>query len=153
MFGEGLIKGLGITLKHFFGFGHRVTQEYPEVCPELPPRSKGSFRLIVPKCISCGMCKNVCPNNVISLDSAKDEATNKKKLTSYNMMVERCIYCGFCVETCPTKALVWTPKFENAVYRRDDVNKDLFTGYRPSPEELAEEQAKEQAKINQEKNE
>lgn len=132
MFGKGLIKGLSITLSHLFD--KKVTEEYPEQKPNLPPRFKGSFKLIVPKCIACGLCSNACPNHVIKVESEKDE-NNKKKLTGYKMMTERCLYCGFCVEACPTKALLWTKEFENAVYLREWVNLDLFKSYVPSPED------------------
>lgn len=132
MFGKGIIKGLGITLSHIFD--KRVTEEYPEQRPNLPPRFKGSFDLNVPKCISCGLCASSCPNHVIKMESVKDE-NNKKKLTGYKMMAERCLYCGFCVEACPTKALTWNHDFERAVYLRDDVNLDLFSKYVPSPED------------------
>lgn len=132
MIGQGLIKGLSITLSHLFD--KKVTEEYPEQRPNLPPRFKGSFDLKVPKCIACGLCSNACPNHVIKIESEKDE-NNKKKLTGYKMMAERCLYCGFCVEACPTKALLWNHDFEKAVYLRSDVNLDLFASYVPSPED------------------
>jgi len=117
MYGQGLIKGLSITLKHFFE--KKITQQYPEERP---------------KCIACGICSNQCPNNVIKLNSEKDE-NNKKKLTGYEVMLERCLFCGFCVEACPTKALLWTKDFELTKFHRDDVNLDLFNSYVPSPED------------------
>ncbi|ADG82878.1 NADH-quinone oxidoreductase subunit I [Thermincola ferriacetica] len=132
MFGQGLIKGLSITLKHFFE--KKITQQYPEERPNLPDRFKGSFKLNVPKCIACGLCANACPNHVIEITSEKGE-DKKKKLTGYKMMVERCLYCGFCVETCPTKALQWTKEFENTKFFREDVNLDLFNSYVPSPDD------------------
>lgn len=132
MYGQGLIKGLGITLKHFFG--KKITQQYPEERPVLPDRFKGSLTLKVPKCIACGLCSNACPNHVIKVESVKDE-NNKKKLTGYKVMLERCLFCGFCVEACPTKALLWTKEFELTKFYRDDVNLDLFNSYVPSPED------------------
>lgn len=142
MRGKGLVKGLGITLKHFFG--KKLTQQYPEVRPNLPDKFRGSFELNVPKCISCGMCANACPNKVISVESVKDE-NNKKKLTGYKMMLERCLYCGFCVEACPTKALATTKEFERTVYSRNDVNLDLFNKYAPHKQDDKVSEDKKQA--------
>ena len=128
MYGKGLFKGLSITIKHFFE--KNITEQYPEVMPNLPPRSQGSFKLDLNKCISCGICANACPNHVIEITSEKDE-NNKKQLTGYKMYTERCLFCGLCVETCPPKALKTTTKFDNACYTREDCNLDLFAvGYR-----------------------
>ena len=132
MYGQGLIKGLSITFKHFWE--RKLTQQYPEERPVLPERSKCSFTLKVPKCIACGLCGSACPNHVIIIESQKDE-NNKKKLTGYKMMAERCLYCGFCVEACPTKALVWNHNFERTKFFREDVNLDLFNDYVPSPDD------------------
>lgn len=118
MYGKGLIKGLGITLGHLFE--KNITEKYPEVKPTLSPRSHGSFALEEEKCISCGICKNACPNRVINLTSEKDE-NNKKKLTGYEMDIQYCLFCGLCVESCPTKALKFTQEFEGAKYFRDDL--------------------------------
>lgn len=146
MFGQGLIKGLQITIGHFFG--KNVTQQYPEERPVLPARFKGSFTLDVGKCIACGLCANACPNHVIQIASVKDEK-NKKKLSGYKMMVERCLYCGFCVEACPAKALQWNHDYERTVFFREDVNLDLFQDLpSPDPEQTAEE--KPGAKENEE---
>lgn len=128
MFGQGLIKGLSITIKHFFE--KNITQMYPDVKPNLPPRSHGSFKLNLNACIACGICANACPNHVIEISSEKDE-NNKKKLTGYKMYIERCLFCGLCVESCPPKALKTITDFENACYTRDGCNIDMIAvGFR-----------------------
>lgn len=142
MIGQGLLKGLSITFSHIFR--KSVTEQYPEERPNLPPAFKGSFKLDVPKCISCGICSNSCPNSVIKIESVKDE-NNKKKLTGYKMLAEKCLYCGLCVEACPTKALLWTQDFENAQYLRKMVNLDLFAKHVPSPEDNQPKESKDEA--------
>lgn len=132
--GKGLFIGLGITLRHFIRYfttkDDCVTQQYPEVKPNLPPSSHGTFKLDIPKCIACGLCSNACPNKVITVSSEKDE-NNKKKLTGYKMLTERCLFCGLCVEACPAKALYWSTEFEHACYDREDCNLDFFKNYVP----------------------
>ncbi|HWJ02400.1 MAG TPA: NADH-quinone oxidoreductase subunit I [Verrucomicrobiae bacterium] len=126
MFGKGLVKGLGITMRHLFN--KKVTEFYPEVKPNLPPRTRSSMSLDVPKCISCGLCANACPNKVITFTSDKD-ANNKKVLTSYVMDTGRCLFCGMCTEACPTKALRNTTEFENTVYHKEDLQWDMIQKY------------------------
>ena len=126
MFGKGLIQGLGITLRHLFN--KKVTEFYPEVKPSLPPRTRCSMFLDVPKCISCGLCANACPNGVIKLTSEKDE-NNKKVLTGYNMDTGRCLFCGLCTEACPTKSLVSTTEFENSVYNKEELQWNMIKKY------------------------
>ena len=47
-------------------------------------------------CIFCGLCQNVCPQKIISVDK------NSKTVTITD--TSKCIYCGKCVRTCPTDA-------------------------------------------------
>lgn len=147
MIGRGLAKGMGITLRSIFQ--KKVTQMYPEVKPTLPPRTRSSMSLNVPKCISCGLCANACPNNVITLKSEKDE-NNKKVLTGYTMNTGRCLFCGLCTEACPTKALQNTTEFENAVYNKQDLIWDMMKKYQDQVDrgEIKVETKQEEGKDN-----
>lgn len=123
MFGEGLLKGLSITLKYFLG--PNLAEGYPEVKPQLPLRTRSSMVLDPGKCIACKLCGNVCPNEVINLTSEKDE-NNKRVLKTFEMNIGRCLLCGLCTEVCPTKALVLSQEFENAVYHREALLWDMI---------------------------
>lgn len=116
MYGSGLLKGLAITIKHFFQ--PAITELYPEVKPALPPTVKATFELDDPKCIACGICANACPNKVITVTSEKDE-NNKRKLTGYEMNMQYCLFCGLCVESCPTDAILVSQDFETAEFSRE----------------------------------
>jgi len=118
MFGQGLIKGLEITIKKFFN--KKVTQKYPEVKPLLPARSRGSFDFNAGKCIACNLCANVCPNRVIKLEFHSNEQ-RKRVLDNYRMNLGYCMFCGLCIEACPTDALNSKPDFELAVFAKEAV--------------------------------
>jgi len=130
VYGTGLLKGLGITLKHTFE--REITQQYPEQMPVLPQRFRGNLQLEFQDCIACEMCTKVCPNKVLSLESVRDEKTKKKKLLSYTIDFQYCMYCNFCVENCPQHCLYFDHNFELAQYHREDI-KNVYL----RPQELA----------------
>ena len=118
MYGFGLLKGMKITMKRFFK--KKVTQQYPEVKPVLPPRSHGSFNFEFDKCIACNMCADACPNGVIRVDFNKDEK-GKRVLTEYNMNLGYCLFCGLCVKACPKDAINFKTDFDMTCYNRMDT--------------------------------
>lgn len=118
---KGLFKGLGVTGKMLFK--KKVTEKYPEVKPNLPERSRGSFDYVPEKCIACNMCANACPNRVIRVGTTTNEA-GKKVLKDYDMNLGYCMYCNLCTEACPTGAIKFKPDFENnAHYDKSNVLK------------------------------
>lgn len=121
MYGKGLVKGLGITLKHTFE--REITVQYPEQMPVLQDRFRGNLIFEFEKCIVCGMCTKVCPNHVLSIESVKDEVTKKKKLQTYTIDFQYCMFCNMCVENCPTNCLHFDKDFELSKYRREDIKK------------------------------
>jgi NADH-quinone oxidoreductase subunit I len=114
----GIVKGMGITAKRFFK--KKVTVQYPEVKPKLPPRSHGSFNFDFDKCISCNMCADACPNGVIRVDFNKDEK-GKRVLEQYNMNLGYCLFCGLCVKACPKDAINFKTDFDMVCYEKDDT--------------------------------
>ena len=53
------------------------------------------------KCISCGVCKSVCPHNAIIFEN------------KYQINEERCLGCTQCIKTCPGKAISMFSKVQN----------------------------------------
>jgi NADH-quinone oxidoreductase subunit I len=145
MNGQGLLKGLGITIKHFFQ--KEITEQYPDVMPKLHERYRGCLQLEFEKCIACGICVNNCPNNVLSLETEKDEKTKKKKLMKYTIDFQYCMFCNMCVEGCPKSCLYFNQDFELSKYSRDDI-KMVYLRPEGLDDQVAEEEAAPEAEPN-----
>jgi NADH-quinone oxidoreductase subunit I len=120
--GLGLIKGLAVTMNHLL---HRsVTQQYPDVKPDLPARTRGVIALKQENCTVCYKCSRECPDWCIYIDAHKEthppasggKARSVKVLDRFAIDYSLCMYCGICVEVCPFDALFWSPEFEYAEY-------------------------------------
>src|SRR5213594_4669199 len=121
-FGQGLLKGLSVTLRTML---HRaVTVQYPHVKPDLPARSRGVIALKQENCTVCYKCSRECPDWCIYIDAHKEthepaaggRARSAKILDRFAIDYALCMYCGICVEVCPFDALFWAPDFEYAEY-------------------------------------
>lgn len=118
--GGGLAKGLAITLRTMTRRSH--TQQYPDVSPELPPRSRGVIALLEENCTVCMLCARECPDWCIYIDSHKETVEvpgaarprQRNVLDRFAIDFSLCMYCGICVEVCPFDALFWSPEFEYA---------------------------------------
>jgi NADH-quinone oxidoreductase subunit I len=119
MYGKGLLKGLGITFGHTFE--KKYTIQYPEQMPHLENRFRGCLQFEPDKCIACGLCTKTCPNGVLTLETVKDPATNKKQPVSYTINLQYCMFCNLCVEICPKSCLYFDHNFELAKYNREDI--------------------------------
>ncbi len=120
--GLGMLKGLGVTLKH--ALRPSITQQYPEVKPDLPPRTRGVIALKEANCTVCYKCSRECPDWCIYIDAHKEthepasggKGRSMKVLDRFAIDYALCMYCGICVEVCPFDALFWSPEFEYAEY-------------------------------------
>jgi len=120
--GLGLLKGLGVTLKHLLR--PSVTQSYPHVHPDLPARTRGVIALKQENCTVCYKCSRACPDWCIYIDAHKEthepagggKGRSVKVLDRFAIDYALCMYCGICVEVCPFDALFWSPEFEYAEY-------------------------------------
>lgn len=124
MVGQGLLTGMGITIRRFFG--KKMTVQYPEEKLPMSERFRGgALDVNLEKCISCGLCAMACPNNAIRLASEIGE-DKKKRLTAYRHLGGQCLYCNMCLEACPTKALSWDKNYERSCYLRADLEFDCL---------------------------
>jgi NADH-quinone oxidoreductase subunit I len=118
--GSGLAKGLAVTLRTMTK--PSVTDQYPDVKPELPPRSRGVIGLLEQNCTVCMLCARECPDWCIYIDSHKEtipapeggRERQRNVLDRFAIDFSLCMYCGICIEVCPFDALFWAPEFEYA---------------------------------------
>jgi NADH-quinone oxidoreductase subunit I len=138
--GKGLIKGLAVTFRTMTN--RAITQQYPDVHPDLPPRSRGVIALLEENCTVCMLCARECPDWCIYIDSHKEEVVvpgaarprQRNVLDRFDIDFSLCMYCGICIEVCPFDALHWTPEFE---YAENDVlnllhDKDRLAAWMPT---------------------
>lgn len=118
VYGSGLAKGLGITLRRLFGAP--VTELYPLEGKALAPASRTFLAMYEneeggPACKACNTCVVGCPDHVLRLE--KDPENNRRPL-EFVVNSGRCTFCGLCVESCPYDALHFTNAFERATVDR-----------------------------------
>jgi NADH-quinone oxidoreductase subunit I len=138
-----LIKGMEVTGKELVT--PKVTEQYPENRAELhiPERFRATLDFIYDdngnhKCIACGSCERNCPNQTISITKRMVELPDgkkKMKLDKYMYDLGSCTFCGLCVQVCPTNAIRFSNDFEQAVFTRSKLIKQL--NYLPEKDEPA----------------
>src|SRR5436309_15274392 len=123
--GSGLAKGLAVTLSTMTRRSH--TRQYPDVEPELPPRSRRVIAIVEENCTVCMLCARECPDWCIYVESHKEtlpavdggRERQRNVLDRFAIDFSLCMYCGICVEVCPFDALFWSPSFE---YSTDSID-------------------------------
>lgn len=139
-FGKGLkslVTGMAVTGKEFVT--PKVTEQYPENRDTLKIADRFRAELTLKydaegrhKCIACGICQMNCPNGTIQITTKMvdlPDGKKKRKLDKYMYDLGSCTFCMLCVTTCPQDALEFTNDFEQAVFTRDKLVKQL--NYRP----------------------
>ncbi len=155
-----LVKGLTVTGKELVT--PKITEKYPEnrETHKIPQRFRACLELIYDKdgrhkCIACGTCERNCPNGTITIESKMVETPDgkkKKKLDRYIYDLGSCTFCQLCVTSCTTDALEFSNDFEQAVFTRSKLVKQLnylpeVPDPEPTPEEKAAAEAAKKARI------
>ncbi|MDW8272988.1 MAG: NADH-quinone oxidoreductase subunit I [Chitinophagales bacterium] len=124
----GILKGMGITIKHFFK--PKVTIQYPEQKREFSPVYRGRHILMrdengAERCTACGLCALSCPAEAITMIAAERKPgeehlyREEKYAAVYEINMLRCIFCGLCEEACPKEAIFLTQDIAPADYLRE----------------------------------
>jgi NADH-quinone oxidoreductase subunit I len=122
-----ILKGMSITLKHFFS--KKATINYPEQKREFSKVYRGQHVLKRDdlgreRCTACGLCAVSCPAEAITMVAAERKPgeehlyREEKYATIYEINMIRCIYCGDCEEACPKEAIFLTDRIVASQYER-----------------------------------
>ncbi|MCX5794878.1 MAG: NADH-quinone oxidoreductase subunit I [Elusimicrobia bacterium] len=141
-----VLRGLGVTFRHFFVnlwrhvlrlLGLRagpgaVTIQYPDEPAVLGRRARTRHRLLSradgsPRCTSCLLCETICPAKCIHIvaEESPDPAV-EKRARSFDIDIGMCVFCGHCVEACPVDAIhMDVDQVELASYTRSGMIWDM----------------------------
>jgi NADH-quinone oxidoreductase subunit I len=120
-----IVQGIQTTMRHFFG--PKVTQQFPEQRPQMPPNYRGVHRLNRDeqgrvKCVACYMCSTACPAHCIDIVAAPSPWPDREKYPETFVIDElRCIYCGMCEQACPCDAVELTSLFDLTGLSREEM--------------------------------
>jgi NADH-quinone oxidoreductase subunit I len=122
-----IFQGLTTTVGHMFS--KKVTEQYPEQEPRLPPNYRGVHRLNRDehgrvKCVACYMCSTACPAHCIDIVAAPAPPgwNDREKYPELFVIDElRCIYCGMCEEACPCDAIELTSLYDLTGLSREEM--------------------------------
>ncbi|MDD6314666.1 MAG: 4Fe-4S binding protein [Porphyromonadaceae bacterium] len=135
-----LVKGMQVTGKELVT--KKITECYPENRDNLNISDR--FRAVLTlrdvdghhKCIGCGICQMNCPNGTITLQTKMvdlPDGKKKKVLDKYMYDLGSCTFCMLCVSTCPQGALEFSNDFEQSVFTREKLVKELNAGLENPP--------------------
>ncbi|MGM9870023.1 MAG: 4Fe-4S binding protein [Sodaliphilus sp.] len=138
-----LIKGMEVTGKELVT--KKVTEQYPENRDtlQIPERFRATLQFVYDeegyhKCTGCKTCERNCPNGTIQITTKMVDLPNgkkKMKLDKYIYDLGSCTFCDLCVLSCPFKAIEFSNDFEQSVFRREALVKQL--NYLPEKEKPA----------------
>jgi NADH-quinone oxidoreductase subunit I len=127
-----ILAGMRVTWKHLFA--PKVTMEYPEQRPAIPPGYRGVPTLVKDphgreKCVSCQLCEFVCPPKAIRITPGEipadaPQAHVEKAPRAFEIDMLRCIYCGLCQEVCPEEAIFLQNQYTMTGYTRAEMVND-----------------------------
>src|SRR6476661_8130795 len=117
--------GLATTVGHIFK--RKITEQYPEQEPTLPPNYRGVHRLNRDaegrvKCVACYMCATACPAHCIHIVGEQSPWEDREKYPAkFDIDELRCIYCGMCEEACPVDAIELTYEYDMVGLTRSEL--------------------------------
>lgn len=99
-------------------FRRALTVRFPEESLDILTGYRGEHKFKKDKCIGCGSCARICPNNAIEM--VEDE----KGKTYPKIDLSRCCYCSLCEEVCPVDAIKLTKNLPESTHDPSSLVKD-----------------------------
>ena len=113
------LKRTGKQIVRTLILGRPNTVLYPHHKLDLPLSYRGKHVVDFKRCIGCGNCVTICPNDCMWLEKLEDQELGKIERPGIDF--GRCLFCGLCVEVCPTVAIHETVEFELAHHERQKL--------------------------------
>lgn len=135
LFGWGVLKGMGVTLKNFLTSYFRkpdeggiFTVQYPEE-REKQAENFRNFPFLVYdgspekiRCVACGICERECPTKCIHIEMELDSAGKPaRKPGVFDIDLGLCMNCGMCEEVCPFDSIFMDHAFEVTAPERQEI--------------------------------
>ena len=89
-------------------FSKPMTVRFPHESIPIPEGYRGEHTYDMDKCISCGLCANICPNKAIEMVEAPKEYKDKYPKTYPKIDLGKCCFCGLCQDICAKDAISLT---------------------------------------------
>jgi NADH-quinone oxidoreductase subunit I len=130
---KSLLTGMGVTWGELWT--KKITEQYPENRATLviPDRFRGELIMLHDEnnehaCTACGICQMNCPNGtiqVISKSIETEDGKKKKIIDRYIYDLGMCTFCNLCVITCSSDAIAFANTFENSLFTRSKLIRQL----------------------------
>ena len=89
-------------------FSKPMTVRFPHESIPIAEGYRGEHIYDMDKCISCGLCANICPNKAIEMVEAPKEYKDKYPKTYPKIDLGKCCFCGLCQDICAKDAISLT---------------------------------------------
>src|SRR5687767_3006570 len=137
MIGTGVLKGMAVTARNFFGSyfekDRLITVQYPEERSPLPENYRNFPFLVYDndpeaglRCVACKICEKECPPQciyIVKSDDKKPDYMGKPQFypKTFDIDISVCMSCQICVEVCPFEAIKMDKVYELSRRERFDA--------------------------------